>query len=67
MRIFLPGHQGSFGTITRCVGRLIKPDYGKETQLRKEHREFMPWQEMWQPDKIDGTEAAPMIEYEEED
>jgi hypothetical protein len=41
MRIFLPGHQGSFGTITRCVGRLIKQDYGKETQLRKEYREFM--------------------------
>jgi hypothetical protein len=46
---------------------LIKQDYGKETQLRKEYREFMSWQEMWQPDEIDGTEVAPMVEYEEED
>ena len=57
MRVFLPEPHGSFGPITRCVGRLIKPDYGKETQLRKEYREFMAWQDMWQPDEIDGTEA----------
>jgi hypothetical protein len=67
MRVFLLEHHGSFGPITRCVGRMIKPYYGKETQLRKEYREFMAWQDMWQPDGIDGTEATPMIDYDEED
>ena len=27
----------------------------------------MAWQDIWQPDEIDGTEAAPMIDYDEED
>jgi len=27
----------------------------------------MAWQDMWQPDEIDGTEAASMIFYDEED
>jgi hypothetical protein len=64
MRIFLPGHQG---TMTRYIGRMIKPDYGKDSQLRKEYCELMCWQEMWQPDEIDGTESAPMIDYEEDE
>ena len=62
--IFLLGHQV---TITRCVGRLIKPYYGQETQLRKEYQQFMCWQEMWQPDEIDGTEGPPIIDYDEDE
>jgi hypothetical protein len=53
--------------MTRYIGRMIKPDYGKDSQLRKEYRELMCWQEMWQPDEIDGTESAPMIDYEEDE
>ena len=66
MKIFLREHHGSYGTITRGVGRLIKPDYGKDTCLRKEYRELLSWYETWQPDEIDGTESAQMLEYNDD-
>ena len=65
-RIFLREHHGSYGTITRGIGRLIKPEYGKDSQLRREYKELLSWQEIWQPDEIDGTECATMLEYNDE-
>ena len=65
-RIFLCEYHGSYGTITRGIGRLIKPEYGRDSQLRKEYKELLSWQEIWQPDEIDGTEYAPMLENDNE-
>ena len=65
-RIFLCEHHGSYGTITRGIGRLIKPEYGRDSQLRKEYKELLSWQEIWQPGEIDGTEYAPTLEYNDE-
>ena len=62
-RIFLREHHGNYGTI---IGRLIKPEYVRDSQLRKEYKELLSWQEIWQPDEIDGTEYAPMLEYDNE-
>ena len=61
-RIFLYGFNTHYGHITKGVGRLIKTDFGKETKLRKEYREFLSWYEAWQPDEIDGIECASMID-----
>ena len=65
-RIFLREHHGSYGTITRGIGRLIKPEQGRDLQLRREYKKMLSWQEIWQPDEIDGTECASMLEYNDE-
>jgi hypothetical protein len=38
--------------LQREVGRLIKPNYGAECQLRKEYRDLLSWQ----PDEPDNEE-----------
>jgi hypothetical protein len=42
--------------LQREVGRLIKPNYGAECQLRKKYREWLSWYEIWQPDEPDNKE-----------
>jgi len=66
LKIFLREYNGSYGTITRGVGRIIKPDYGKDSQIRKEYKELLSWHELWQPDEMD-TECAAMLDYEDFD
>lgn len=46
--------------------RLIKPNFGKESQLQREYKEMLSWHEIWQPDAVDGTECAPMLDYNDE-
>ena len=41
IKVFLREYYGRYNIIQREVGRLIKPSYGKECQLRKEYRELL--------------------------
>ena len=64
IRIFLQMQKSNFGALTKNVGRLIKPELGKELQLRKEYRELLSWYEIWEPEQADSIESAPCIEEE---
>jgi len=56
IKVFLKEYYGRYSIIQREVGRLIKPSYGKECQLRKEYRELLSWYEIWQPEEVDNEE-----------
>jgi len=56
IKVFLRECYGRYSIIQREVGRLIKPSYGKECQLRKEYRELLSWYEIWQPEEVDNEE-----------
>ena len=55
-KIFLREYYRKNSIIQREVGRLIKPSYGKECQLRKEYRELLSWYELWQPEEADNED-----------
>ena len=56
IKVFLREYYGRYSIIQREVGKLIKPSYGKECQLRKEYRELLSWYEIWQPEEVDNEE-----------
>ena len=56
-KIFLREYYGKNSIIQREVGRLIKPHYGNECQLRKEYRELLNWYELWQPEEADNADS----------
>ena len=56
IKVFLREYYGRYSIIQREVGRLIKPSYGKECQLRKEYRELLSWYKIWQPEEVDNEE-----------
>jgi hypothetical protein len=56
IKVFLREYYNRYSIIQREVGRLIKPNYGAECQLRKEYRELLSWYEIWQPDEPDNED-----------
>ena len=63
IKIFLREYYGKNSIIQREVGRLIKPNYGAECELRKEYRELLAWYEIWQPEDAD-TEVEEILQEE---
>jgi hypothetical protein len=55
-KIFLREYYTRYSIIQRGVGRLIKPNYGEDCQLRKEYRELLAIYEISQPDEPDVEE-----------
>lgn len=55
-KIFLREYYRKNSIISQEVGRLLKPNYGMECQLRKEYRELLSWYELWQPEEPDIEE-----------
>ena len=51
IRIFLREHH-SYNAPMRGIGRLITPNFGKDSQLRREYQQFLSWYDTWQPDWI---------------
>jgi hypothetical protein len=49
------------------VGRLIKPNYDTECELRKEYRELLAWYEIWQPEGVDNEEELILQEANQQD
>ena len=62
-KIFQREYYGKNSIIQREVGRLIKPNYGTECELRKEYRELLAWYEIWQPEDAD-TEVEEILQEE---
>lgn len=42
---------GTTGFLYRGVGRIIKPDYGEDTQIRREYRQLLGWYSTEQPEE----------------
>ena len=61
IKVFLREYYGRYSIIQREVGKLIKPSYGKECQLRKEYHELLSWYEIWRPEELDNEENRGVI------
>ena len=66
-KIFLREYYGKNSIIQREVGRLIKPNYGTECELRKEYRKLLAWYEIWKPEDVDNEEEEILQEEYQQD